>query len=433
MKIEQAKNFILLLDAASITPGVYISQASDSKYRLVSSRDKKNLNTDQIATIAEGCFDKMAMHTADLGKLATSLRNYQERVYRSKPWHLRIACFFGRKSQGEKRIDSLIHKAAEKISDPVPLVKNDYLSALITALASRHPPSQKDQDRTQIKLFYHKVLDSKTRRKGLDGNSRFKSTLSVLNDLIQYMADSSHISQKHMHLVEDVQFALSLAELKFTRNVYFSDHAQRIVRRINELPEKTEDIRHAVIIPGGSVHHAVLYVVERSTTGNFSFKIVNTGQGSTESMDLIDESGVIYPSQKDAVVDIQYTDLTTEQLSQTFFENLERYKTTKKMSEVNAYIEKQLLKAGHSNLRIAREHKEQHNGTCSLKCLMAYIRERLGEAEYRKFKLWMTDQEIARFERISKRNCVNFKQEDLAALRREAEEVRQKRARKVTA
>jgi hypothetical protein len=228
----------------------------------------------------------------------------------------------------------------------------------------------------QARLFYHKVLPHGTRRKQFEGNTQKASLKSLKQDLKTYA--EAHPFKKALYEPIIKQF----------------EQAQSCAFSINEL-----SVDEVLLIPGGCVKHAVLYVIKRESQEHYKFTLINTGLGLRKAPFVVDEEGLLSLPPKKRMVDCSYTKLDRTVLTDEFIQSLLAKKMSEKsMEEVNRFIEEKLYSPALQNWQLGRFHKAQSNGTCSMSCLLAYLRNALGKEEYQYFKEWMIRQNIFAFE-----------------------------------
>ena len=403
MRITEAENFIASLQIASLSPKIYLSQSSDGRYRTISQRDQKNMNTERIALLAQECWNSLqteklsaSQREEDVVRFAATLGSYLTRVDYSKPWWKRFASFLGLKTKAECQIEKLVRKSKRQLNTK----RLTYLETI---------ENQQDEFRTgaglteQFRLLFHKVLDSKGRRPNLDGLPFSESIKSLTRDLIQFNSMPEHRDPGVANLIEElffahyIQLAMERHELNeicllppgFFRwldkmfgfpSLSYRGIAKQIAERMRHLPPEG-DHNHAVLIPGGTRSHAILYSIEKESGGTYSLTIINRGAGA----ELMPK-----PRKKDACAEMMVTGLTEKELSIDFLTNLLMLKSKKNMDEVHQFIKDHLVKSAPSNVQYVSPHVLQHNGTCTMKCLLAMARDRQGTSLNKKFKVFMT-------------------------------------------
>ena len=407
MKINEAENFIASLQIASLSPKIYLSQSSDGKFRTISQRDQKNMNTERIALLAQECWNSLqseklsaSQREEDVVRFTATLESYLKRADYAKPWWKRFASLLGLKSNAECQMEKLVRKSKRQLNTK----SLTYLETI---------ENQQDEFRTttgvmqKIGMLFHKVLDSKGRRPNLDGLVFSESIKSLTKDLIQFNSMREHQDPGVDNLIEELYFAhyLQMAMERHEANEIFllpprffhwldkmfgipslsyRGIAKRIAERMSHLPP-AGDHKQAVLIPGGSRDHAILYSIEKESGSTYSLTMINRGAGA----ELMPK-----PIKKDACAEVMITGLTEKELSIDFLTNLLKLKSKKNMGEVNQFIKDNLIKSDPSNVQYVSSHLLQHNGTCTMKCLLAMVRDRQGTSLNKKFKVFMTAKAI---------------------------------------
>lgn len=170
---------------------------------------------------------------------------------------------------------------------------------------------------------------------------------------------------------------------------------------IDEIMESIQTLAEgkSLILPGGCQKHAVLYVITKEQDERYRFTIINTGFGLRKADIMVDETGQMEMPPNGRMNDCSYNKLKKETLSQEFIQRLMIKKYDEKdMQEVNRFIEETLYNPNERNWQLGRMHKQQSNGTCTMSCLLAYLRNALGKEEYQQFKKWMIAHAIRHFE-----------------------------------
>lgn len=223
-----------------------------------------------------------------------------------------------------------------------------------------------------VKNLYLMVLDSKTKRENLEGE--------LLSIVIEQMLP--------------LLFHYALG----------SPDKERLLTVYKELKEG--------VIQGGTLDHAVLYVVREEEGGTRSFTVYNSGEAA--------------PLKGNKVLVQSYTRLTEAELSPAFFATLESYKSEHlPFTPVQLFIDKSL-----KNVKTDTSHKVQNHDSCAYKCLSHYLHDTLGDKEWRRFKVWLTEALLERFKALPKGPYLPISEEAYDSMLQEAEDVLLKRIKK---
>lgn len=410
----------------------YIIEEKES-FRLQSNKQGKNVNTARIAEVAGQALEALKgsemtdfQRKQNLEQLGESLTLYLNRVHYSKPRFARIVAFFGCRSLSEQKIQMIIYQTLSK-----PRERDTFLQTFLKLL----PLSFDSEAKLSTYLLYHKVLNKKTFRKNLEGLFRSDALKSMIQDLREFAATLPYTHLTLFNLICELSFAYSVAvtieQEEFLTILPFSPKsglldkaAKEIVERIHLLPQWPDSQNHAVLIPGGTREHAVMYRVTRAQNGLYYFNLVNTGEGSHSCMISSAKNEVL-------IRDLMYKDLTKEQLSQKFIHSLLfKANTATKMEEVNEFIHKELSISNGSNVSLGRPHQGQKKGICAIKCILALFSYELGGDQHRRFKVRITERAIERFEMAIKEKPSLLKKDEIEEIRKEALEVLQRRRSK---
>lgn len=236
-------------------------------------------------------------------------------------------------------------------------------------------------------MLHHKVLDNHTERKQYNGQLFSKSIGSIIEDLKCSSKKATTYKNHYETLIKDLSFAKTVQSSIEWKNPFSSYFLKKqICQRIHALPTIHGP---GVILPGGCKGHAILYHIQRNEDGTFNFTIINSGAGLT-----------LAPGKRNHMVDVIYKNIPEDVLSNQFFGQL-LFKQERNMKSVNDFIHKNLYR--NDNLISGRDHRMQKQGTCSMKCLLVLLNNELGQAEYRKFKVSMTEEAIHQFEKKARK------------------------------
>lgn len=415
----------------SCSQSTYLSKGGLSPFVLVDKRDK-NLNTEEISLIAEQYFIQLTKDkTLSLGKrieleasLANSLKVYSARVYQSKPWYLKIAAFFCCNSEAEKRINRVAKDLFTKVKNEQKVDGDINKSKIVDITKLNFPLPYFD-----LKLFYHKTAENSEHIEQLDGLPFYVSFNSIIEDLRDF---NEQFSDKIIgQLIIELEFALAVSRLqnKYDLNIL----SCKIFEKVQQLPIPNDTEKSFMVLPGGFKRHATLYVIERHADGKYSFRVVNTGSGLSYlfSRQAIDEEGILHMP-TDLAKDDQllaacygYSDLAEDHLNPSFFEKiLSMSISSPDMKEVGAFMNSNLLTG--SNLVLHSAHSKQKHGTCSVRCILEFLKIELDIVPSGKFHKFMLDKEIKKFESYFVLRMASKIFPKLAALKRNAEIERDK-------
>lgn len=247
----------------------------------------------------------------------------------------------------------------------------------------------------QIKIYYAKVLETSDFTLKDEGYTQSGALQSYLQDLKDYRKKLVELHQpvpKRLNgVIQELEFAykISLAENLPGRT---KEKGKELI--IHQILEKIKHLETgSILIPGGSDEHAVMYKIERAKNG-FNFTVINTGEGA--DVNIIRSAWTVLTKGRLTVEDAVYSNLKMDRFSEDFISSIISHKF-KNMDETNDFIENSLNKSGHSG----RKHKEQVKGSCAFKNVSTTIHEKLGNEEYNRFKVFVTENEIDKLKNSS--------------------------------
>jgi hypothetical protein len=248
--------------------------------------------------------------------------------------------------------------------------------------------------------FYGLVLNSKpTLHPHFDGGSTFPRAMHSLAhaiegfmDTLDPVADAEKI-EKLRKCWMAINKALGICVLDTCEQSFSKDElAKKIQKDIAEMPIGT-----SYVIPGGSKGHGFLYEVVRISKDKYYFTIINTGDDSItrERIRTIQKDGRI-----SLYADKGYV-TSASSLNVDFFKSIMITSTYERpafivLGRIDDHFAKNNAKWKHG-----RVHHGQSRGNCGYKSLNRYVSGFLtdalgpekGEALYRQFKVYRTEQE----------------------------------------
>lgn len=287
-----------------------------------------------------------------------------------------------------KFTESLLNGALKtlfRLDDFSPIIKKAYLHFWQNFIGTL-PQSE---ILYKVKNLYFMVLDSKTRRPKLDAGR-----INMIND--------------HLHRI------LHLYSQKSDNR----DLILKICTLLKDSAKKYSDpylpkILENKIILGGSATHAVIYVIDEEDDETFTFTIYNSGEGSF----------IIEGKQ----VPLKYQRLSKLELNDEFFTQLNTFNNLDvPFMTILDYIKSKLAVSSV----YATQHKLQNHDSCAYKCFSCYLHAAMGDIEYRRFKVFLTEILIEEFIALPKGPHLPISDEEYDDMLREAEEVLIKRMAK---
>lgn len=417
-------NFTLALNSVSNSK-TYLTEEGD-RFKIQLCKEGKNINSARIAEIAQKqlvslkALDTPFKREQRIEQLGFALTSYLDRVYYSKPWYHRIAAFFGFKSEAEYKIQSIVNQTIDKTK-----IKQTLFQRFLTFI----PVWDYSEVEFATRLLYHKVLNTKTERQKLNGFNNDSALQSIIQDLTGFASTLNYQHPVLEDLISDLIFAHSIAKDQeversmaslFTSVGFSYSSAHAIIHKVRLLPKGPNSRDHAVIISGGTKNHAVIYQIQRQENGKFRFTIANTGEGS-------------FRKTVSTIANLIYTDLDENQLSTEFiYALLLNSVHAKKMKDVNTLIKSKLSIENNKNLKYSPEYNPQLNGICTVKSIFALLNVELGQDQHRRFKVYMTEKAIKRFDKAIKKAPSFLTKKETEEIRKEAQEVLAKRKSKAS-
>lgn len=434
-------SFSTTLSSLNKFPKAYVA-CQNGLFFLVNDKKSKNFDTSHIAQFAKDHFQVICKSNANsyserikmLGDMKTGLVAYKDRLYSSKKWYQKIADFFGFKSYQEKNIDSVISKIDKEAS----LFRAKIKGAQEILKASQGSAKQNlCTPETILKHFYHSALDSSPLKiQSLQGASQASAIHWYINHLKEFQStlsspgDAADLDAfiKQLHFAADLS---CLQNAYFDLHYYDRSHSEgftymvgsttfKIPKEgvsclkemiIHTILEKLKSLKNGerLLLPGGyrtsDKGHSVLFSIQKESQNNFTFQIINTGEG-------INPIGMT-AGQRMVVKDVVYSQISERQLSYEFFSGLIQkslqiedpdptyfiynsicnyFNGPQQMKRIYEFISKSL---GDKHLSvIGREHKAQRKGSCSVKSITSAAKTFLPKRLYLNFKAWMTQREI---------------------------------------
>lgn len=285
-----------------------------------------------------------------------------------------------------------------------PSSSTNLISKVLTSFLEVLQGTEKEP-KSQLSHYYLGIIESSVVKVDkLDGDSRHSAIQWYVNQLKDfYYSDKNKCSHddklKILSLIKQYEFTLKIAsgiqiiinaKSKFVDGLKASPKEVQkylfdlILTKLDDLP-----IGDRIVLPGGhqgsegNYGHAVLYSIKKTSQNVFSFKVINTGEGSQK---ILGEGSRRHT--KDVSYDnIPLSSLVTA-LSDCFIDDLE----SDQMSGIYKLLDE--LFRSYSSISLGRTHTVQTKGSCTHKCLAADAHEFLGDKLYRHFKRWMTEKGI---------------------------------------
>lgn len=240
--------------------------------------------------------------------------------------------------------------------------------------------------------FYAKVLDLEKLDErifsGLEGYLSYGATNDFLNDLNEFLQENRTL------LKPDERKAIARA----TNDLYFahkittktpSEAAASLVERLEELAKTPKEKRRPIIFPGGSPTHAVLYKIEMTESGKYNFSVIDTGAGINKIHVDVTRGYEVYKT-----CDLQFTEVSIGQLSADFFTNLFGLReNAESMDTVYDYLKSHLLVQG-VKMGEGEERRIQQKGSCTVRCILEWLRKEFGKELFSEFNAWMTQKAV---------------------------------------
>ncbi|MBA3237485.1 MAG: hypothetical protein H0T62_03930 [Parachlamydiaceae bacterium] len=255
--------------------------------------------------------------------------------------------------------------------------------------------------KAQFKIFYAKVLENiGFHEDALEGVNQSLAIKSYLSDLEAYAQKfpENKVPIKLKLAIDDLRqaYECALFASSITNGVVDRNELNSLIKefsqRINDLPISKKEDPPCVILPGGfsgdEGGHAILYKIEKTSTNEFSFTIINTGGGA----DLVG----VNKNKRVMTADVKYSGLKSSDLTPEFLTILLDKMNHKDMDDVKSLINGQFPYAAKS---LAGTRTIQLNGTCAFKSTSTYLHDRLGNDLHNSFKFFTTKRE---FQNLSK-------------------------------
>jgi hypothetical protein len=252
-----------------------------------------------------------------------------------------------------------------------------------------------------LKLLYHKTGENLKNIECLNGNPFHESIRSIIEDLQSFQDPATAKIVKQ--LICELEFTYTISRLQVVEEGY----CDKIFEKFQKLSIPTHTEKSFMILPAGyrskDAAHAALYVIERHNDGRYSFFVVNTGNGLKylKYSTTLDKDGIAYlPDQlakdnKDLAASYRYTNLTKESFTLDFFNVLLKHYYKPSMQESQQHIHDKL--GLNNNFEYYTAHEVQTHGTCSMRCLFAFLSIQFDITTSKKFYKHVLDREINKF------------------------------------
>lgn len=339
-------NFIKTLNELDNYSYIAVNRG-DRNYRITFGKHNKNINTHEMAVLANRCFDQINASKVtydkkenDFSLLASGLEKYTSRLFASKTWYQKIASFFGFKNYAEKEIDTVKKLSKEKANESQTRVDRVLQSLEVL---KNYIQQQETDPLTQLKHYYLGVIDSSSIRVPiLEGTQQSSAILWYINHLKNFYNQmgnkySNEDKIRIQNLISQYEFTLKISlaytkirtsklletqlkdnpgALYFLQDSFLSRCLEKISDKpINQLPYVKDVITQLIqkklaelpvggriVLPGGyssepnakeenakeATGHGVLYSIEKTYADHFTFKVINTGEGAKLSQPIRD-------------------------------------------------------------------------------------------------------------------------------------------------
>lgn len=401
-----------------------------------------------------------------LESLLNGLRGYLVRLNSSKRWYELILNYFGYKPSKEKDIALLASQVSQKIeyledledskigfSEGVarePEIKLHLLSPRQLKFLQTQARKEYGTAFGIMKDVYHKVLGKSFYYDAsleLGYESNWFSFLEDLKCLRNAKKFTPETNQTISEVINEFSFAyevyLSNGGSKNRKGSNKSQVLHGILDRLHHLPiwddSKPADYKR-LLIPGGNLDHVMLYEVKRESTTTFSFRVMDTLSSDPRFISLEKELEDIQEAIEDRQIqmirsvpetklknlkqkllvlqkeeaalraekenflsqDVCYTQLTLEQLSKEFFDQLYRLSTEKEISIEKIYfdIKKHLALGDGRNCIVEPAHRVQQKFNCETKSVTKWLKQRWGKEIHHFFKTFLTQIHVTKLENL---------------------------------
>ncbi|MBX9702649.1 MAG: hypothetical protein K2X39_00715, partial [Silvanigrellaceae bacterium] len=237
-----------------------------------------------------------------------------------------------------------------------------------------------------LKCFYFHVLDSKSPYFDLDGDSPINQFDVILAFLKECNTEAS----------------LSIAS-RLSNYVYNSKTSSLFKLFLNGTSSE-------LIIRGTSTTHAFLYHIVKDQSGKTHFKVYD----SAGNFSRYEGTGVVV-----------FENIEPKLINEKFLYELLEFKhsTGEVVNWINKYFE--------SYSPLHKPFKPQKHGSCSYKCFSKFLHAEMGDLEYLKFKVFLTEKHISIVESMLAKLAPISKKE-FEKMKKEGQEVLVKRKRKLS-
>lgn len=288
-----------------------------------------------------------------------------------------------------KNFTALTNKLLDEIRENIKKVEED------TQKSEENIKVLQSHSEKVMRLF-HAHLDSRlVELPAIQSLSSLDANQSLLTDLQEYQKEGS-TSPTINAATKEMEFATEIEKEVYQINTddklpQIPKISEKIVAAAKELPIPIPGgPKSCVLISGGYVNpgksgHAVMYQIERESADKFKFTIINTGEGSEVAL----KKGGLRS------VDIVYTGVSAEKLANVL-EKLLEFQTPIKAKKLDPDMEKlkktvsdhflQTGPNGVSNKSSGKTHRIQETNSCTVRCGLSWLHERIGRQEYKKFR-----------------------------------------------
>ncbi len=288
-------------------------------------------------------------------------------------------------SKAIEELAKKVHKSKEDLIGNRLTTRREQIDSLLQQTSMKYLKKQQD--------YYGVVLNSSLMKETekLEGMT-FNKILPLECKMIeQYQKKQTDIekSEKYQQIREEVSFASTLAERMGSNK----NPAKLIFDRLKQMKPGEH-----LAIPGGFSGspmggHAVMYLVKKESGGEFSFTVINTGEGIAPHHEK--KSNNHYYDYKIAA--IQEEDFTEQFWTQLMDFNIGNIDPNERNPMDLVYAQISTLKG----VRVTADNqaqfgglgvrKPQNKGICVYKSFAGYLKERLGDKEYHLYKMHRQD------------------------------------------
>ena len=431
-------------------------------YTVVKDKNKTKVNTEAILLIADLLFSQVVkdrrLEVSEkirlLKNLKVTLNAYRSRIDKKVNFLVKVFTPSSGKDTQQEHLNSTVGKINTIISN-YKFFQKDVLQ-FSQSVIKNSLKQIAESSLWKLKYFYFTVLDTtKFYSNNLNGATAEMTLYMVLENLRSYYKNNestldAFACYQLKNAIKELEFALEISVyqrfIQMSYNKTFlsasnlpgetkekkqwneqlckalknaplvkKEMISRILKKVKKLSAFSfGNDQQTLLLLGGCYNekggHTISFQIEKDEEGLYQFSIINTGKGVRKHQ----QPGMkkYWSNEQSKFYDKVYRGITKEQLSASFFSQLLSYSMEEKsctISDVYQFIDRRLLSSTEDNVSTGNLHKLQMKGSCSLKCITAWLHNRLPNSVYWPLKVDITKSQMNEFkEMVRKKDPIFF-------------------------